>query len=78
MNQSDATRIAIALEQIGHVLGALYASQLGKVDQIEKAQRLRRCGFSPADIALLLGTTTNAINIALHRARKSQSKSKKK
>lgn len=74
MSENDIARVCGALERIGLVLGALYSTQLGEVDQVIKTERLHRCGFSNADIAALLGTTTNAVNIALHRARKSSRK----
>jgi hypothetical protein len=70
MTEKDMAQACSALERIGLVLGALYSAHLGEVDQSIKAERLHRCGFSNADVAALLGTTTNAINVALHRARK--------
>ena len=74
MNNVEAKRIAEALEKIGKVLGALYGSHLGDLDQGLKAQRLSRCGFSNIEIADLLGTTPNTINVALHKIRKSERK----
>ena len=82
MNGDDLNRLCAAVERVGMVLGAMYASHLGDVDQGVKAERLSRCGFSGSEIAALLGTTTNAVNVALHRARKgsggSRSKKRKK
>jgi predicted transcriptional regulator len=48
----------------------MYATQLGEIEIGVKAQKLSHCGFSNAEIAELLGMTTNAVNVALHRARK--------
>lgn len=70
MNGEDLTRLCAAIERVGMVLGATYASHLGDVDQLVKTERLSRCGFSNSEIATLLGTTANAVNVALHRARK--------
>lgn len=70
MNNDDLTRFCKGVERVGMVLGAMYASHLGEVDQVIKSERLSRCGFSNSEIASLLGTTTNAVNVALHRARK--------
>lgn len=74
MNGDDSMRFCKAVERVGMVLGAMYASHLGEVDQAIKSERLSRCGFSNSEIAALLGTTTNAVNIALHRARKASRK----
>lgn len=63
-----------ALEKIGRLLGLLYASQLGEMDQGIKAEHLSRCGFSNIEIADLLGMKANAVNVALHRVRKGKSK----
>ena len=78
MNDTEVNRGIEALEKIGRVLGALFASHLGDMEQGLKAQRLSRCGFSNIEIADLLGTTPNTVNVALHKTRKSQSKKGKK
>jgi hypothetical protein len=70
MNTNEDDRIAMAVERIGRVLAAMYATQLGEIEIGVKAQKLSHCGFSNAEIAEMLGMTTNAVNIALHRARK--------
>lgn len=70
--KSGDDRLVAALERIGRVLGALYSLQLGELDQPRVAERLSRCGFSNSEIADLLGTTANAINVSLHRARKAK------
>ena len=78
MNDMEVKKGIDALEKIARVLGALYASHLGDMEQGLKAQRLNRCGFSNTEIADLLGTTPNTVNVALHKVRKGQSKAGKK
>jgi hypothetical protein len=59
--------------ELAHHVRQVVPPMFGKLfdhSQSIKAERLHRCGFSNADVAALLGTTTNAINVALHRARK--------
>jgi hypothetical protein len=70
MSNSADDRLSAAMERISMVLGALYASQMGDLEQGLKAERLSRCGYANTEIADLLGMTTNAVNVALHRARK--------
>jgi len=70
MSEIESKRIAEALERIGKVLGALYASHLGDLEQGIKAERLIRCGFTNTEIADLLGTSANTINVLLHKLRK--------
>ena len=62
--------VAANLDRIAMVLGALFASQLGDVGQDIKIERLSRCGFANVQIASILGTTGNAVNVGLHRARR--------
>jgi IS30 family transposase len=70
MSENANERFAVAIERISKVLGALYASQMGDLEQGLKAERLSRCGFSNTEIADLLGTSPNTINVALHKARR--------
>jgi len=70
MSNSGGDKLADAVERISMLLGALYASQLGDLEQSLKADRLSRCGFSNTEIADLLGTSANTINVALHKARR--------
>ncbi len=70
MNEQELGSLTQAVGRVALILGAIYASHLGDVDQRTKAERLSRCGFSNREIADLLGTSTNAINVAIHRARK--------
>ncbi len=72
MNDNEQERSAIALERICKVLGALYASTLHELDMPRKANKLFRCGFSNTEIADLLGSTPNSVNVALHKSRKSR------
>ena len=65
MSDKVMSRAASALERMGMVLGALYVDQFKNEDQGAKALRLKRCGFGNAEIADILGTTTNTINVAL-------------
>lgn len=77
MNNDGDNRLSNAMERISMVLAALYASQMGDLEQGLKAERLSRCGYTNKEIAELLGMKTNAVNVALHRARKG-TKSKKR
>lgn len=78
MSGEDLGRLTAAVKRVGLVLGAMYAAQLGEADQGVKAEHLSRCGFNSAEIAALLASTTNAINVALHRARKASKKGRGK
>jgi len=76
MSNDANERLALALERISKVLGALYASQMGDLDQGLKAERLSRCGFLNTEIADLMGTSSNTINVALHKTRRQKKKRK--
>ena len=78
MKDVELKKTIQALEKIARVLGALYALQLDDADRGIKAEHLSRCGFSNVEIADLLGMKTNAVNVALHRVRKGESKKGKR
>ena len=77
MSDDVNERVVEATERISKVLGALYALQMGDLEPGLKAQRLSRCGFQNTEIADLLGTSPNAINIALHRVRTQRKKARR-
>ncbi len=77
MNDDSDNRLIVAMERISMVLGALYATHMGDLDQKLKADRLSRCGFSNTEIADLLATTPNTINVALHAVRRKKRRTKR-
>ena len=70
MTDQHMNRAVDALERIALALAAICADQMENEDQPAKAKRLSHLGFSNVQIASALGTTSNSINVALHRARK--------
>lgn len=77
MSDDALKKLTEAVERIGKVIGALYASQISDLEQGIKAERLSRCGFSNTEIADLLGTSSNTINVALHKARRQRNRKKR-
>lgn len=59
--------IVKALEQIAKVLAGI--ALRGENDQIRKIARLKECGLQNAEIAKMLGTTANTVNVAVHSLR---------
>ena len=78
MSDNDSTRLAIAVERVARILGALYAVNLGKMDVGVKEERLKRCGFSNAEIADLLGTTEGTVKVARSRMRSGKKRKRTK
>ncbi|GMV96222.1 MAG: hypothetical protein AMXMBFR83_05900 [Phycisphaerae bacterium] len=70
MSDNELRRAVDGINRIGMVLGALLAAHLGDLDQKVKAERLSQCGYTNTEIADLLGTTPNTINVALHAMRR--------
>ena len=77
MSNGAGDKLADAMERISMLLGAMYASQLGDLEQGMKAERLSRCGFSNTQIANLFATSANTINVALHKTRQRKTSVKK-
>jgi len=61
-----------------NVITKLLALNLVRDIKIQKDQiiALSSFGFKPSEIAELLGTTANTVNVALSRARKKESKNR--
>jgi DNA-binding NarL/FixJ family response regulator len=81
MSKTDEKRIAEALERISQVLTGILLKDVHDSDQIQKIARLKECGFQNAEIARILDTTANTVNVAVHSLRskkKGRGKGKKK
>jgi hypothetical protein len=77
MNDS-IDRLTAAVERIAALLAVSHINQQKHLEAGAKVAVLHRLGFSTGDIASILDVTTNAVAIALHRARKAAPKGKKK
>jgi hypothetical protein len=66
-------KIVQRLDQIINLL--VFAMTTGK-PQIERIKLLSRVGFGPKDIATVLGTTSNTVNVALAGIRKKEEQRK--
>lgn len=78
MNEIQDHSLASGIDRLSKVLGVLYVHNLGDVDLGVKAEHLNRCGFSNVEVAQLLGTTSNNINVALFNIRNKGKKNKKR
>ena len=71
----------LVLEKLDQMLRVLTISVTSGLKQKEQIALLDRVGFTPKDIAGLLGTTSNTVNVALNALRKAKdtkSKGRKK
>lgn len=71
MPEPELQQIKRGLDRIAKILAGLLLRDIEDGDQKQKIKRLRQCGFSSAEIAEMLGTTRNTVNVALHSLRKS-------
>ena len=62
--------IVKALDQIARILTGIVLRDLEEGDQIKKIARLKACGLQNAEIAKMLGTTANTVNVAVHSLKK--------
>jgi len=78
MSETNERKIVEALEQISRVLTGILLKDVQEADQIQKIARLKECGFQNTEIASILGTTRNTVNVAVHslRAKKKPKKGK--
>jgi len=76
MSNGEYQQLIKAIDGLGRIMGVIYVHYLGDVELGIKAEHLSRCGFSNTEIADLLGSTPNSINVALHKARHPKPKKK--
>jgi DNA-binding NarL/FixJ family response regulator len=75
VSEIDGTQIADGLERIAKILAGILLKE--DSEQIQKIARLKQCGFQNTEIASMLGTTTNTVNVAVHSL-KSKKKGRRK
>ncbi len=63
-------RIADTLERIARILAGILLKGIEAEDQKTQIARLKGCGFGNSEIAEMLGTTANVVNVAVHSLRK--------
>lgn len=71
----DVTR---SLDRIARILSGLLLKDIEDGEQKQKIKRLKQCGFENTEIAKMLDTTPNSVNVAVHSLKKSKKKSLKK
>ncbi len=67
----------LVLEKLDQLLRVLTISVTSGLKQRQQIALLDRAGFQPKDIADLLGTTRNTVNVELNALRKGDGKSKR-
>jgi len=76
MNGSD--QLVKSLDRIAKILAGLLLKDIEDGQQKEKIKRLKQCGFDNVEIAKMLGTSRNSVNVSVHSLKRSKSRSKKK
>jgi len=70
--------VAKSLDRIGKILAGLLLKDIEDGDQKLKIKRLKQCGFNNSEIAEMLGTTANTVNVAVHSLKKAGRKKRAK
>lgn len=62
------------VERLDRIAKLLVLWMTEEKPQVERIRLLSEVGFGPSEIAQLLGTTGNTVNVALHNLRKQRSR----
>lgn len=65
----DEGAIQKSLERIGKILAGILLKDV-QDDQTQQIARLKQCGFANVEIAEMLGTSPNNVNVRVHSLRK--------
>ena len=74
----DNDAVVGALERIGKILTGILLKAIDDFDQDTKIARLKQSGFENKEIAAMLGTTPNTVNVQWHKFKKAVKKRPKK
>jgi DNA-binding NarL/FixJ family response regulator len=78
MPEASIDRIATAVERATKLMAGILLKDLEDGNQNIKIARLKSCGFKNTEIAEMLGTTANVVNVAVHSLKKKKGGKKKK
>ena len=78
MPETPIDRIATAVERVTKLMAGILLKDLEDGNQNIKIARLKSCGFKNTEIAEMLGTTANVVNVAVHSLKKQKGGKKKK
>jgi DNA-binding NarL/FixJ family response regulator len=78
MPAEPVERIADTLDRIAKLLAGIFLKGNEEEDQKTQIARLKGCGFGNSEIAEMLGTTPNVVNVAVHSLRNKRRRRKKK
>jgi DNA-binding NarL/FixJ family response regulator len=78
METNSSQEIVTSLDRISKILAGLLLRDLEEAEQSKKIKRLKSCGFSNTEIAAMLHTTSNTVNVAVHSLKAKRNKKAKK
>jgi len=70
--------IVAALNRISKILAGILLQDIEEAEQSKKIKRLKSCGFSNTEIAGMLNTTVNTVNVAVHSLKNKKRRKKQK
>ena len=73
-----ADKIAKSLDRIGKILAGILLKDIEEGQQRQKIARLKQCGFDNSEIAKMLNTTPNSINVSVHSLRNHRKRQRNK
>lgn len=78
MSPMDESTQKSILHELKIIKKLLAQNHLGGVSHMKQISKLNSIGFQPKEIAEILGKTSNTVNVALNRLRKSKKKKETK
>jgi len=78
MPEAPIDRIATAVERLTKLMAGILLKDIEDGNQNIKIARLKSCGFKNTEIADMLGTTANVVNVAVHALKKKKIGQRKK
>jgi transcriptional regulator len=78
MPDEPLDKIATAVERLAKLMAGILLKDIQDGNQNIKIARLKSCGFKNTEIADMLGTTANVVNVAVHALKNKKVRKKKK